>query len=185
MLGVLSVLLLLIPSLLLMAQVTRYAQVTVSSPRDSSNGAPSHTIHCGRGPSFEVTITHDGFFTRDHGKWTRVGPSIAGRDHQALAAVVREHKRAFPHQTVAIVSAESDIPYATLVETLDTVRGSGCELAGALSGESVPSDCLLWNPIIRDRVPNWHVPAFRAGQHWPPTPPHEAAVDDRSTSIAG
>jgi hypothetical protein len=168
-LGILNVMLLLVPALLLMAHVTAHTAIVVGTPRWGGERPNDGVIYCG-GPVLEVAITHDGFFTRDDGVgWTRVGSSTDRLDHEALAAVARAWKHDYPHETVAFVSAEADIPFATLVATLDTLRGRDCRLAGALAGEEIPEECLLWQPIVRDREPNHHVPAFRRGVTWPPT----------------
>ena len=170
-LGILSVLLVLIPALLLMAHVTEYSAIHVSVPRYGGDQPNDGVRYCG-GPTLEVTITHDGFYTRMGGApWRRAGARAGRYDHEALEAVVREYTRLFPHETVATISAEASIPYGTVVATLDTVRGPSCRLAGALAGEAIPEDCLLWQPILRDRAPNHDVPAFRRYEAWPPRAP--------------
>ncbi len=186
MLGVLSVLLLLIPSLMLMAQVTRYAQITVFTPKFSKLEEGPRVISCGRGPPvLEVAIAHDGFYTRTGGMpWERVGAPIDGHDHDSLAAVVKDYKRSYPHETTAMVSAEADIHYETLVATLDTVRGRDCRLAEALTtGEDIPSECLLWQPQIRDHDVDLHAPAFRGGGTWPPRGPRTVNDHDHAESL--
>lgn len=168
MLGILSVMLLLVPALLLIVHVTSHAAIVVSEPRWGGDQPDDGVIHC-RGVTLEVAITHDGFFTKiDGSSWSRVGTAAAGLDHGALAATATAWKREHPHETVAFVSAEADIPYGALVATLDTLRGRECRLAGALSGEEIPEACLFWQPIVRDRAPNRHVPAFRRTDAWPP-----------------
>jgi len=168
-LGILSVMLLLVPALLLIAHITAHTAIVVGTPRYGGDRPNDGVIRCG-GPTLEVAITHDGFFTQGDGMdWTRVGGPADGLDHDALAALARAWKHDHPHETVAFVSAEADIPYGTLVATLDTLRGHDCRLAGALAGEEIPEECLLWQPIVRDRAPNRHVPGFRRGQVWPPT----------------
>ena len=175
-LGILNVMLLLVPALLLVVHVTSHAAIVVGTPRWGGDRPRDGAIYCG-GPVLEVAITHGGFFTRDDAAgWTRVGSSSTGLDHAALEAVARAWKHDHPHETVAFVSAEADIPYATLVATLDTLRGRDCRLAGAQAGEEIPAECLLWQPIVRDRAPNLHVPAFRRGVAWPPTPGRTLAV---------
>jgi hypothetical protein len=167
-LGVLSVMLLLIPALLLMVHVVTHTAIPVSTPLLGGPQPHDGAIRCD-GVRLDVAITHDGFFTQVTGSgWVRVGAPAAGLDHGALEAVARAYKRDFPHESVAFVSAEGTIPYATLVATLDTLRGRDCRLAGALAGEEVPEACLLWQPVVRDRAPNLGVPAFRRGDAWPP-----------------
>lgn len=172
-LGILSVLLVLVPALVLMAHVLEYAAIFVSTPLYGGDGPDDGVIRCGRDTELEIAIAYDGFFSRTSGEpaWQRIGASSAGHDHQALEARVREFKRSFPHQTVATITAESDVPYATVVATLDTVRGPSCRLAGAMVGEEIPEDCLLWQPIIKDRTPNHDTPDFRRGLAWPPRAP--------------
>ena len=36
----------------------------------------------------------------------------------------------------------------TLVETMDTLRGDDCKLAGVRKGEDVPADCLFWRASV-------------------------------------
>lgn len=188
MLGVLSVLLLLIPSLLLLAQVTHYAEITVWTPRFGAEGEPSSTIYC-RGPiPLHVAIAHGTFFTRRGGDpWERVGASSSPYDHRALAREVLAYKRAHPHETVAIVTAQSDVPYETLVAALDTVRGPDCRLSSVGHGEDAPAECLLWQPVIQPMTPDAQVPDFRGGGTWPPRPraavtPHHASAPDRTAA---
>lgn len=172
MLGILSVMLLLIPALLLMVHVTAHAAITVSPPLYGGERPNDGVIRCG-GVELEVAITHDGFFTQAAGSgWQRLGAPAAGLDHRALEATARAWKHDYPHDAVAFVSAEADIPYSALVATLDTLRGRDCRLAGAMAGEEIPEACLLWQPIVRDRAPNLHVPAFRRGTSWPPEGAH-------------
>lgn len=171
-LGILSVLLVLVPALVLLAHVTDYTAIFVSTPLYGGEGPDDGMIRCGRDIQLEVAIADDGFFTRTWGNsWQRAGAPAAGHDHLALEAVVRDFKLSFPHQTVATITAEADVPYGLVVATLDTVRGPSCRLAGAMTGEEIPEDCLLWQPIIRDRTPNLDVPAFRRDLAWPPRPP--------------
>ena len=176
MLGILSVMLLLVPALLLMVHVTTHTAIVVSMPRWGGDQPDDGVIYC-HGVMLEVAITHDGFFTKVDGEtWTRVGAAADGLDHGALEAMARAWKREHPHETVAFVSAEADIPYGTLVATLDTLRGRECRLAGALVGEAIPEECLLWQPIVQDRAPNRHVPAFRRADAWPPRGPRLEAA---------
>jgi hypothetical protein len=187
MLGILSVMLLLVPALLLMVHVTTHTAIVVSMPRWGGDRPNDGAIHC-HDVMLEVAITHDGFFTKVNGEtWTRVGTAADGLDHHgaldhgaldhgALEATATAWKREHPHETVAFVSAEADIPYGTLVATLDTLRGRECRLAGALAGEAIPEACLLWQPIVRDREPNRHVPGFRRSDAWPPRGPRLEAA---------
>lgn len=172
MMGVMSVLMLLIPALILIGQVTRYSAIYVSTPRFSALAKEhDHVISCGGPRQLHVAIADGVFYTRLDGEdWTLIGNPMQGYDHDALAEVARDYKGKHPHETVAYVSAEHDVRYETLVATMDTLRGPDCRLAGALQGEEVPEECLLWHPIIQDRVPNHHLPEARRGNAWPPRP---------------
>jgi len=168
-LGVLSVLMLLIPSLVMMAQVCRLTEIDVSPPLFSAEGKPDDVTCRLTGPRLHVAVAYDGFYTRiDHAPWRAVGSSRVLYDHDALTEEVREFKRVFPHETIAVVSAEPDVPFHELVATLDTVRGRDCRLAGLLAGEEFPAECLLWNPIVEAPAANAHRPADRGGPTWPP-----------------
>lgn len=163
--------LLLVPALLLMAHVTAHTAIYVGTPRYGGD-EPADTIYCG-GMPLEVAIGHDGFFTRDDsGRWQRIGTAAGGLDHRALGAFAREWKQHYPHESFATVSAEGEIPFGTLVATLDTLRGPDCRLAGVMAGEEVPDDCLLWQAAVRDRSENLEIPEHRRGTPWPPVPPH-------------
>ncbi len=179
MLGVLSVLLLLIPSLLMLGQLVRYTEIPIATPYFASEGPKDHVIHCGRGVSFHVAIAYDGYYVRrGYEQWHRVG-SRPGHDHRALTDAVLEHLRSFPHQSVAHITAQDDVPYQTLVATLDTVRGRDCQLAEALSGQGVPPECLLWRPIVEHVSPSDRVPEFRRrAARWPPAPPRMVTASD-------
>lgn len=162
MLGVLSVLLLLIPSLLLMAQVAQLAEVTVWTPRFAKEGARDPTIYCGTDERLYVAITYGGSYARRGGRpWERVGTSHRPHGLRALAAVAFAHKRAHPWQTVAFVTAQPGVSYQTLVTTLDTLRGPGCRLSSVEAGEAEPADCWLWHPIIQSMPPGAQPPTFR------------------------
>ncbi|MEM9460268.1 MAG: hypothetical protein AAGF11_39200 [Myxococcota bacterium] len=160
MLGVLSVLLLLIPSLLLMAQVTQLAEITISTPHFAKEGPRDPTIYCGRIQRLHIAITHGGLYARRGGRpWERVGTSRDPHDPRALAAVALAHKRAEPYQSTVFVTAQPDVPYKTLVATLDVLRGPGCHLSSLEAGETEPADCWLWHPIIQSMPPD----------AWPPS----------------
>lgn len=171
MLGVLSVLLLLIPALMLMAHVTAYAQIDVSTPMFGGQ-EPRTVIACGRNPRFQVAIAHGSFFTRvDGDPWRRAGATAAGYDHEALADAAWAFKQRHPHSTVAYVSAQDDVDYGTLVAVMDTLRGRDCELAGVLAGEEPSPECMLYDAVVEHRVPDWDVPEFRREGVWPPEAP--------------
>ncbi len=178
MLGILSVLLLLIPSLLLLGQLTRYAQININTPLFSAGGSPNDgVIRCGRELTMHIAVGHDGFFVREgSNQWRRVGSPSGGHDHDALTAVLREHKRSWPGQSIAYVTAQDEVPLEMLVATLDTVRGRDCRLTEVWQGQGPPPECLLWRPILE------HTPVNRpkakrlggiSGPLWPPAPPRE------------
>jgi hypothetical protein len=69
-------------------------------------------------------------------------------DYAALEAQAIKYKQLFPHETVATVSAENNIPMQVIVSTMDALRGNQCRLLTALQGEEVPPECLFWQPVI-------------------------------------
>ena len=168
MLGVLSIMLLLVPALLLMTYIDRHAAITVVPPRYGGDDPGPHVISCGR-TELEVAIATDGFWTRATGRgWERAGAPAAGYDLDALALAARAYHRDYPHARAVWFSADPNVEYATLIAAMDTVRGPECDLAEAMVGQEVPAECMLWQPLIRARLPDDSIPKFRGGQTWPP-----------------
>lgn len=151
-LPVMNIMFLLIPALLLAMEFASMAQITVSPPSMCAN-CGEKTVTKKETVNFEVEIRTDGFKATANGE--TIGEPIplqnGAHDYAALAEKTRTLKLTYPGESRVTVSAESAVHMATLVTTLDTLRGDSCKLAGAMKGEQIPEDCLFWQPTISSR----------------------------------
>lgn len=150
-LPVMNVMFLLIPALLLAMEFASMAQISIGVPRLVSNPNPQAAKPPAPELEFKVTIGRDGFHTRVSG--APAGPGtipLAGQgyDFAALAAAARDLKQSFPDESTVTISAEGDVPMHVLVQTIDTLRGDRCQLAGWTRGERPGDTCLFWTPVI-------------------------------------
>ena len=97
-----------------------------------------------------VLIRSDGFQAKVNG--SESGEPIPLRDgahdFAALALAAKEMKVAHPDAVDVTVSAESNVRLQTLIETIDTLRGDDCKLAGVRNGEAAPASCMFWQPSV-------------------------------------
>ena len=151
-LPVLNIMFLLIPALLLAMEFASMASITVTPPKMCAD-CGEKTVSKAERIDFEVEIRSDGFKATANGE--QVGEPIplqgGAHDFAALAERTRTLKLAYPHEMRVTITAESAVHMATLVTTLDTLRGDQCRLAGALKGEAIPEACLFWQPTISSR----------------------------------
>jgi hypothetical protein len=112
---------------------------------------------CGREPSerpplnLRVAVLRDGFRTSWAGHEAGLAPDIPlSRDgsYDFVALEAKAHALAVesPGESVVRVSAEGDIELATLVRTMDALRGEGCRHPGTEREGS--ENCLFWQPEI-------------------------------------
>lgn len=152
-LPVMNIMFLLIPALLLAMEFASMAQITVSPPNMCASCGDAPTVSKKETVNFEVEIRTDGFKATANGE--TIGEPIplqnGAHDYAALAERTRTLKLSYPAETRVTVTAESQVHMATLVSTLDTLRGDSCKLAGAMKGEEIPDDCLFWRPTISSR----------------------------------
>lgn len=148
-LPVLNIMFLLIPALLLAMEFASMASIDVAPPRmcASCETQPTSTAEVFK---LTVEIRTDGFQAEVNGSASGEQiPLVDGKhDFAALAAAAKQMKLAHPATTDVTVKAESTVHLQTLVETLDTLRGDDCKLAGVRKGEDVPADCLFWQPTV-------------------------------------
>lgn len=148
---VLSCMFLLIPALLLAMEVASWASITVSPPMVTSDrDAPPKDVT--QPMRFTVMVRSDGFLAKvgKHGTADDAATEIAlaGPDHDfaALEALARELKQRHGEETRVNVTAEGDIPFQTLVRTMDALRGRDCSLAAASA--QTPDECLFWDVVV-------------------------------------
>jgi biopolymer transport protein ExbD len=147
-LPVMNIMFLLIPALLVAMEFAAMSSVVVSPP-DLCGGCSDRTaskepIH------FKVEIREDGFKATAGGAELGAPIPLQGGAHDfaALGDMTRTLKRSHPDEVRVTVTAESRVRMQTLVQTLDTLRGDGCRLAGVAVGEAPPPDCLFWQVNI-------------------------------------
>lgn len=169
---VMNVMFLLIPALLLAMEVARFAAINVSPPKFAAQSEQKEEDKKKdeKPLNLKVFIMSDGYRVSASGQQAGAEggksadsntPSIPlakpgsdltdfeRYDYAALEAKAQEYKRLFPHETVVTISAENDIPLQSIINTMDALRGSECQLMNAVSGnEEVPAECLFWSPIV-------------------------------------
>ena len=169
-LPVMNIMFLLIPALLLAMEVASMAAVAVSPPRiadgKTTQSQPDPTE---KSLELKVFIQAEGFRvsstdqqigaeagrSQDSSTPTiplakpGAGPEDYDRyDYAALEAMAGDFKAAYPHESVVTVSAENDVPAQVLINTLDSLRGLDCKLAGVGPEDDIPSDCLFFRPVV-------------------------------------
>lgn len=151
---VLSTMFLLIPSLLLAMEIAPFTSVRVEPPKfsdlsDSPTKDPQERLR------LRVHVRQDGFTARygataDSERTVDIPLGSDGKhDFAALEQRASELKALFPDDAQVNVSAENAIDYATLVESMDALRGRTCSLEGALYGEREPDDCFFWSVVVQ------------------------------------
>jgi biopolymer transport protein ExbD len=154
-LPVMNVMFLLIPALLLAMEIAPFTAVPVQAPKFSDLADATST------PTQEplrlrVHVRQDGFTARygtspDSERTIDIPLGTDGdHDYAALEGRAAELKALFPDDVTVNISAENNIGYGTLVQSLDALRGRECSLDGALHGESAPGDCYFWSPIVQN-----------------------------------
>lgn len=149
-LPVMNIMFLLIPALLMAMEFASMASISVSPPKMcAACGEPDPNKPAQAPLAFKVMIRSDGFLASTQGANMPEIPLRSGEpDYAALAEASRTLKAAHPDEVTVTVTAESDVPMATLVRTLDTLRGDGCKLAGMNVGEQPSAQCLFFSPVI-------------------------------------
>lgn len=152
---VLSCLFLLIPALLLAMEIAPFTSVRVETPRFSDLTDTTAEPPAKEPLRFRVHVRQDGFTAR-YGSSPESEREIdiplggdGGHDYDALEARAQELKVLFPEDIKVDISAESSVDYATLVQSMDALRGRECSLQGALSGELPPPECYFWNVVVQ------------------------------------
>lgn len=152
-LPVMNVMFLLIPALLLAMEVAPFTSIVVQTPKFCNLGAP------GDEPTHEplrlkVIVREDGFTAR-YGSSPESERKIdiplgtdGQHDYLALEERAAELKTKFPEDAMVTITAERNIDYGTLVQSMDALRGSECSLKGALFGEAAPPECYFWSVIV-------------------------------------
>lgn len=154
-LPVMNIMLLLIPALLLAMEVARMGAIEVRPPlttRTAGTEDPPPPK-----PQLRVFIANDGFEIRIGARGSappkRIGLSASAalddrHDYATLEAEAATLLRLGTVDPVVYVDAENDVPMATLVATMDAMRGSRCSLVAAHAGENAPAGCLFHDVVV-------------------------------------
>ena len=146
---IMSCMFLLIPALLLAMEVARHAEVPVSVPNFTHEGT-SRSPHEPQ-PKLTVRISNDGFSTAQGSASAEVDiPTGDGGEHDfdALEAKALQVHAAIPDRDTVHLSAENDVPFETVIRTMDALRGRDCSLQAVARGENAPETCAFWNVVI-------------------------------------
>jgi biopolymer transport protein ExbD len=164
-LPVMNIMFLMIPALLLAMEIAKMAAVAVSPPKFAA--APSDQKEEEKPEEkplkFKVFILADGFrvSTAEQQEGAEAGkaqdstggPSIPlakpgapmddyeRYDYIALESKAKELKAKAKHETVVTLSAENDVPMQVLINTMDAVRGSDCNMLMIKEDEPLPEEC--------------------------------------------
>lgn len=154
-LPVMNIMLLLIPALLLAMEVARMGAIEVRPPLTTrTSGAEDHEP---AKPQLRVFIANDGFELSvgargsAPAKWIGLAAAAATADRHDYAALEAEAASLLRLGTVdpvVYVDAEGDVPMATLVATMDAMRGSRCSLSAVRAGENAPAGCLFYGVVV-------------------------------------
>jgi biopolymer transport protein ExbD len=152
-LPIMNIMLLLVPALLLAMEVARMAAIDVVPPRV---GPATTGIAPPPDMPLRVFVAEDGFVVAiGEGPSERIGlarqGTVAGDptsyDFAALEERARRVKGVYPDGRLQ-VDAEGSIPLATLVATLDALRGTECR-PGRLGPDETPGpECLYLDVTI-------------------------------------
>ena len=149
---VMSCMFLLIPALLLAMEVARHAAIPVNTPKFCDVVRPQETP-TERIEKFSVRVRGDGFSTAMGSTTPEVDIPLRSNepndyDFEALESKAAALASADRGQYTVHLSAEGDVPFDALVETMDALRGRDCSLAKAAAGERVGDGCYFWNVVI-------------------------------------
>jgi biopolymer transport protein ExbD len=113
----------LVPFLLSTAVFTRLAVLDLTLPAQSSGTAEQLKVD---NLQLEVVVRADALEVGDRigGLIQRIAATDKGHDLKALQALMVQLKGRFPDKAEATVLAEPNTPYDTLVQVMDTVRGT-------------------------------------------------------------
>ena len=113
----------LVPFLLSTAVFTRLAVLDLTLPAQSSGAAEQLKVD---NLQLEVVVRADALEVGDRigGLIQRIAATDKGHDLKALQALMVQLKGRFPDKAEATVLAEPNTPYDTLVQVMDTVRGT-------------------------------------------------------------
>jgi biopolymer transport protein ExbD len=156
-LPVMNIMFLMIPALLLAMEIAKMAAITVTPPNTtaSSKANPDPPPDAPR-LDFKVFIREDGFQIstaqqRESIALAKPGAPMADYeryDYVALEAKAKELKQRFAAESVVTLTAENDVSLQVLTMAMDAVRGSDCKTSTVKDGESMPEECLFFQPVV-------------------------------------
>lgn len=152
-LPIMNIMFLLIPALLVAMEFAQMATIVVAPP-NLCGGCSERSTPPARPIDFRVEIRTDGFkpMTDGAGLGELIPLRDGAHDFAALGERTRTLKQSHPDEVRVTVAAESEVKMQTLVQTIDTLRGDQCRLAGMAKGEGPSADCLFWQATIASSV---------------------------------
>jgi biopolymer transport protein ExbD len=139
----------LVPFLLSTAVFTRLAVLDLKLPAQSSGAVEQLKDH---NLQLEVVIRPDALEIGDRigGLIQRIPNAAAGHDVRALSALMVQLKTRFPDKLDATLLAEPNTPYDTLVQVMDTMRGTYTAQGNkVLRAELFPDISIGDAPLVR------------------------------------
>ena len=128
-----NVMFLLIPALLLAMETATMAAIAVSTPNfvsGAERGAPTTAPDL----QFKLAVRDDGFVAEVNGERLDRLPLAGGlHDYGALDRLTAQLHARFATASRVEISAENEIDLATLVTTMETLRGPSCTWTRALA----------------------------------------------------
>jgi biopolymer transport protein ExbD len=157
-LPVMNIMLLIIPALLLAMEIARMGAIDVRPPHISDAGTTEVTPPPKR-LELKVFIATDGYELRPSENADAVhrialaDASLPAADPKrwdlaALESEAARLKALGAYDPVVRINAEGDVPMASLVATMDALRGSECRLGRLGPDETVPDSCFFYSVVI-------------------------------------
>jgi biopolymer transport protein ExbD len=157
-LPVMNIMFLMIPALLLAMEIAKMAAISVSTPHTTASrkNTPVEQPPEDQRLDFKVFIREDGFQIstaqqRESIALAKPGAPMADYeryDYVALEAKAKELKQKFAAESVVTLTAENDVSMQVLTMAMDAVRGSDCKTLTVKEGESMPEECLFFQPVV-------------------------------------
>lgn len=157
-LPVMNIMLLIIPALLLAMEIARMGAIDVRPPHFTDNAVgvdtpPPELLQ------LKVFIATDGYELRPSKNADAVhrialaDASLPAADPKrwdlaALESEAARLKALGAYDPVVRINAEGDVPMASLVATMDALRGSDCRLGRLGPDETVPDSCFFYSVVI-------------------------------------
>lgn len=158
-LPVMNIMLLIIPALLLAMEIARMGAIDVRPPQFVDNAVGEDQPPKKEMLQLKVFIATDGYELRPSKNADAVhrialaDASLPAADPKrwdlaALESEAARLKALGAYDPVVRINAEGDVPMASLVATMDALRGSDCRLGRLGPDETVPDSCFFYSVVI-------------------------------------